>query len=675
MSYHFADRSHVLDVQSSTIPTDGLFDGEDIEIPQFTEEIRDLILAKASDDFDWSEISPTIFGAVFESTLNPETRRKGGMHYTSIENIHKVIDPLFYDDLCAEFDEIKEIKVAKTRNQKLEEFRDKLASLTFLDPACGSGNFLTETYLSLRRLENEAIILLQGAQNTLGFLIPIKVQINQFYGIEINDFAVTVAKTALWIAESQMMRKTEEIMSQDLDFLPLKTYTNIVEGNALRVEWNDVIPVAKLSYIMGNPPFIGSSRTDDKDTQKEDMQLIFNGVSGAGKLDYVAAWYMKAAKLIKGSKVSCAFVSTNSITQGEQVSLLWKTLFEQYGIVIHFAYRSFRWESESSDSAAVVCIIVGFANYDSPRKYIFDEKRKKKVKHINGYLCDLDDFYIKSRSNSIFPDMPKIIQGNKPWDGGHLLLSEDEAKTILQKYPQTSDLIKSFYGGDELVNGKKRFCLWLNEIEPIRYAKIPEIIERLRKVAEARRGTRTAAVQKQAETPALFSQIRHPNSTYLAIPEVTASARKYIPMAFLSKNDIASNKIFMIPNASLHLFGILTSNIHMAWMRVVSGRLGTGYSYSPSVYNNFPWIKLSKEKIDKIEKTAQQILDIRKKYPNTPLSILYSERTMPADLRKAHQDNDRAVMEAYGFWGKLNSESECVAELMKMYQELTESDE
>lgn len=648
----------------------GLFDGDDIEIPQFTNEIRDLILEKASDDFDWSEISPTIFGAVFESTLNPETRRKGGMHYTSIENIHKVIDPLFYDELCKEFEDIKEIKIAKTRNQKLEEFRDKLASLTFLDPACGSGNFLTETYLSLRRLENEAIELLQGGRAAFGLLNPIKVQISQFYGIEINDFAVTVAKTALWIAEAQMMQKTAQIMYQNLEFFPLKTYTNIIEGNALRVDWNEVIPAEKLSYIMGNPPFVGSSRTDGQDAQKEDMANIFNGVSGAGKLDYVAAWYMKAAKLIQGTNIACAFVSTNSITQGEQVSLLWKTLFEQYGIVINFAYRSFKWESESNDAAAVVCVIVGFANYDTKSKYLYDGKRRKKARHINGYLCDLDDFYIKSRSDSIFQNMPKIIQGSKPWDGGWLILSENEAKSLMKKYPNSSKFIKRFYGGDELIKGKIRYCLWLKDVEPVEYAKMPEILERLRKVAEARKNTKTAAVRKQAETPSLFSQIRQPSKQYLAIPEATTSSRKYIPMAFLTKDDIASNKLFIIPDAPLYIFGILTSNVHMAWMRIVSGRLGTGYSYSPSVYNNFPWISLSEKSIKKITETAQMIIVVRGENPNTPLNILYSESTMPADLLKAHQLNDRAVMEAYGFWGKLNSETECVAELIKMHQEL-----
>ena len=345
----------------------GLFDGEDIEIPQFTDEIRELILSKASDDFDWSEISPTIFGAVFESTLNPETRRKGGMHYTSIENIHKVIDPLFYDDLCKEFEEIKDIKVAKTRNQKLEDFRDKLASLTFLDPACGSGNFLTETYLSLRRLENEAIEILQGGKTSFGILNPIKVHINQFYGIEINDFAVTVAKTALWIAEAQMMQKTAQIMYQDLEFFPLKTYTNIIEGNALRTDWNEVIPAEKLSYIMGNPPFVGNKLFSDE--QKEDMQLVFGGRQA--RLDFVSAWYVIAARYIKDTNIHCAFVSTSSIAQGVQVDSLWSVL-EEYGIRIDFAYRSFVWDSEATLKAHVHCVIIGFSQIGVKDKYIFD---------------------------------------------------------------------------------------------------------------------------------------------------------------------------------------------------------------------------------------------------------------------------------------------------------------
>ena len=402
----------------------GLFDGEDIEIPQFTEEIRSLILEKASNDFNWSEISPTIFGAVFESTLNPETRRKGGMHYTSIENIHKVIDPLFYNDLCEEFEKIKKANKGQKLISELDKFRDKLAGLKFLDPACGSGNFLTETYLSLRRLENEAIQIMQGGKTSFGFLNPIKVQIAQFYGIEINDFAVTVAKTALWIAESQMMQETERIMAQNLDFLPLKTYTNIVEGNALRVNWNDVVPASELNYIMGNPPFIGA-RMKEK-PQAEDMDYIFDGYKNYGNLDYVAAWYMKAAKYIQNTNIEVAFVSTNSISQGEQVAILWRPLMEDFNITINFAHTTFIWDSEASLKAHVHCVIIGFSTKQRKTKLIYiGEKKGKKAKNINGYLIDADNVFIDSRQKPI-SNVPIIGIGNKPIDVGNYLFTKEE---------------------------------------------------------------------------------------------------------------------------------------------------------------------------------------------------------------------------------------------------------
>lgn len=650
----------------------GLFDGEDIEIPQFTEEIRDLILSKASDDFDWSEISPTIFGGVFESTLNPETRRKGGMHYTSIENIHKVIDPLFYDGLCEEFEEIKEIKVTKTRNQKFEEFRDKLASLTFLDPACGSGNFLTETYLSLRRLENEAIEMMQDGRTSFGFLNPIKVQISQFYGIEINDFAVTVAKTALWIAESQMMQKTEQIMRQDLDFLPLKTYTNIIEGNALRVEWGDVIPANKLSYIMGNPPFIGA-RMKEK-PQADDMDYIFSGTKNYGNLDYVAAWYMKAAKFIQNTNIECAFVSTNSISQGEQVAILWKPLMEQYGIKINFAHKTFIWDSEASLKAHVHCIIIGFGLKDRKNKYLFDKRNKgKRVKNINGYLVDGPNVFITSRSTTLDKKTPEILFGSMPNDGGNLILDPDEAKLLSEKEPTSKKYIHKLLGAEEFINSKERYCLWLVNAAPEDFKKMPSVMKRISLVKEMRSSSKREATKKLAATPSLFGEVRQPkNGKYLLIPRVSSENRKYVPIGFLDSKVIATDASLIIPNAKLYEFGIITSNVHMAWMRTVCGRLEMRYRYSNKiVYNNFPWPKPTEKQKEKIEKTAQAILDARAKYPNSSLANLYDDTIMPPELRKAHQANDKAVMEVYGFWGKLNSESECVAELMKMYQDLT----
>jgi len=651
----------------------GLFDGDDIEIPHFTNEIRDLILEKASDDFDWSEISPTIFGAVFESTLNPETRRKGGMHYTSIENIHKVIDPLFYDELSKEFEEIKEIKIAKTRNQKLEEFRDKLASLTFLDPACGSGNFLTETYLSLRRLENEAIEILQGGRAAFGLLNPIKVQISQFYGIEINDFAVTVAKTALWIAEAQMMQKTAQIMYQHLEFFPLRTYTNIIEGNALRVDWSDVVPADKLSYIMGNPPFIGA-RMKEK-PQSEDMDYIFKGVKNYGNLDYVAAWYMKAAKYIQNTNIECAFVSTNSISQGEQVALLWQPLMNEYGIIINFAHRTFIWDSEASLKAHVHCVIIGFSLFNRKTKKIYDgNNRGKNAKNINGFLIDAPNVFIESRSKVIDGNAPEILFGSMPNDGGYLILNKNEANELKKKEPTSIKYIKKLLGAEEFINNKERYCLWLVGANPSDLRQMPSVLTRINKVKEMRQNSKREATQKLAATPSLFGEIRQPKSgSYLLIPSTSSENRRYIPIGFFDHDTISTNANLIIPNATLYDFGVLTSNVHMSWVRAVCGRLESRYRYSNKiVYNNYPWPKAANKQKEKIEKTAQAILNARAKYPDSSLADLYDDAVMPPELRKAHLANDMAVMEAYGFFGKIKSESECVAKLMEEYQELVD---
>ncbi len=649
----------------------GLFSDEDIEIPTFTDEICDLLLNKASTGFDWSEISPTIFGAVFESTLNPETRRSGGMHYTSIENIHKVIDPLFLDDLKKEFEEICAMPVVKTRERKLREFQKKLASSTYLDPAAGSGNFLTESYLSLRRLENEVLRELSQGQISFGDenYNPIQVSISQFYGIEINDFAVTVAKTALWIAESQMMKETEEIVLMHLEFLPLKSYTNIVEGNALRMNWEDVVPKDRLSYIMGNPPFVGHQwRSND---QVEDLKIAFHDLKKHGKLDYVCGWYNKAADYMKNTKIKAAFVSTNSIAQGESVGILWKFLFEK-GLEIQFAYRTFVWVSEATDQAAVHCVIIGFTCYHTEQlKKLYDGGRAQFADHINGYLLAAPDVFINSRGKALH-GFPPMVQGNKPWDGGYLILSADDRNSLLSKYPQAEKFVKPFIGSYEFINKKTRYCLWLKDVAPNEYRNIPEVMERLNGVAETRRATQTVAVQAQAETPMLFSQIRQPNTNFLAVPEVSSQNRRYIPIGFLSPDIIVSNKLFLVPDADIYMFGVMISNVHMAWMRVVCGRLKSDYSYSPAVYNNFPWPTPTETQKATIEQTAQAILDARALYPDSSLADLYDELTMPPELRKAHQNNDRAVMQAYGFSVKEMTESSCVAELMKMYQAMTE---
>jgi hypothetical protein len=657
----------------------GLFSDENIEIPAFDQEIYDLLLAKASEDFNWADISPTIFGAVFESTLNPETRRSGGMHYTSIENIHKVIDPLFLDDLKAELQAILDNPVIKTRNKLLDAYQKKLASLKFLDPAAGSGNFLTETYLSLRKLENEVLkARLSGSMIGLGVDESqlIQVSIHQFYGIEINDFAVTVAKTALWIAESQMLKKTEEILSLDLDFLPLKSYANIVEGNALRLDWETVVPKAELSYIMGNPPFVGYSLQSK--AQKDDILSIYVDEKGkpyktAGKIDYVSGWYFKAAQLMQDSAIRTAFVSTNSITQGEQVASVWKPLYDRFGIHIDFAHRTFRWDSEASLKAHVHCVIVGFsvAPNDKP-KQLFTAERVQEVENINPYLVEADLVFIDGRTKPIC-SVPSLLNGGKPTEGGFLILSEEEKEALLEKEPQALSLIRPYMMGKDFIQRKPRYCLWMVKANPSLIQKCPEVKRRIDKVKEYRLASPKEATRKKAVTPMLFDEVRECVTDYVAIPKVSSENRKYIPMEYLPPSIIPGDKLFMMPDASIYNFGVLTSNVHMAWMRTVCGRLKSDYSYSNTiVYNNFPWPNPTEAQRAKIEQTAQGILDARALYPDCSLADLYDEATMPPELRTAHQRNDRAVMEAYGFWGKLNSESACVAELMKLYQQLTE---
>ena len=653
----------------------GLFADENIEIPPFTEELKAMLLSNASENFNWSEISPTIFGAVFESTLNPETRRSGGLHYTSIENIHKVIDPLFYDALAAELDEIAAIAVKKTRDTKLGDFQKKLASLTFLDPACGSGNFLTETYLSLRRLENKAVAARLGDQIVLGDSAefnPIQVSIGQFYGIEINDFAVTVAKTALWIAESQMLKETEEIVHMHMDFLPLTSYANIVEGNALRIDWETVVPKSKLNYIMGNPPFVG--KKEQTKGQKDDLvQLMGEDAKKAGSLDYVAGWYIKAAQIIQKTKVRSAFVSTNSITQGEQVEPLWNVLLNHYNVHIDFAYRTFKWESEAKLKAAVHCVIIGFStNIDNTGRKIFvNDKMTVNASNINPYLVDAPNTLISARSKPIC-NIPEIVTGNQATDDGNFFVSADEYEAFIAETPSAKNYLRIAYNSHGFINGKYQYCLWLVGISPAELRKMPAVLERIEKVRQFRLSSTKEATRKQADTPTLFTEIRQPTGNYIVIPKVSSENRRYIPLGFLSPDIICNNTIKYVPDATLYHLGILSSNVHNAWMRSVAGRLKSDYQYSNTiVYNNFPWPTPTAEQKAKIEKTAQAILDARALYPDCSLADLYDEVTMPPELRKAHQQNDKAVMQAYGFWGKLNTETECVAELMKMYQELT----
>lgn len=731
----------------------GLFAYEDIEIPNFSQEIVDVIVNHCA-PFDWSEISPTIFGAVFESTLNPETRRSGGMHYTSIENIHKVIDPLFMNDLWEDFDGIVPSAtkaLTKTQQQKLLDLQNKLGSLKFLDPACGSGNFLTETYTSLRKLENQILKLLMADKIVMGEIVnPVKVSITQFYGIEINDFAVNVAKTALWIAESQMLRETETIVQQDIDFLPLTSNTTIVEGNALRMDWtrldssaseSDALVADKLNiiqvddidsltvndirrpykqkkneitvitreveykvskdfdyssitsmakqsvnhydYIMGNPPFVGYGLQTKE--QKEETQSIYVDENGkpyktAGKIDYVANWYFKAIKLIQGTNTKCAFVSTNSITQGEQVAGVWKPLFDRFNIQIDFAYRTFRWNSESEQVAHVHCVIVGFYSpavaleraqgvIGSTKRIFQPDGKIINTKNINAYLMDAPNIFVESRKHPLCK-VPLMTTGNRPADGGHLIIEANEYDEFIRKEPEAKKFIKRLIGSEEFINNKPRYCLWLVDATPAQIKGMHEVYKRVQACKLNRESSPDEGRQKLALRPALFRETNNPKK-YIIVPKVSSEKRRYIPMGFFDNKTISTDLNFIIPDATLYHFGVLTSNIHMAWVRAVCGRLKSDYRYSKDiVYNNFPWSNPNGTQKAKIEATAQAILDIRAKYPDSSLADLYDELTMPADLRKAHTENDHAVMEAYGFSPQM-TEDEIVAELFKMYEKLT----
>jgi hypothetical protein len=624
------------------------------------------------------------------------------------------------NDLRRELDDILEEKVEKQRNRKLSEYQMKLSSLSFLDPACGSGNFLTETYLSLRRLENEAIREMYHGQTMMGaFVNPIKVSIQQFYGIEINDFAVTVATTALWISEAQMLAETEKIIKQDIDFLPLKPYHNIREGNALRMDWNVIevpsnIPTihaknvhliieqeplvasepvydelnivanrfdgntkpnvqryeVHYDYIIGNPPFVGARLMSEN--QKQDVIDIFGAKwKNVGNMDYVSCWYKKAANLMKQNP-SCrtALVSTNSICQGEQVANLWEKLFED-GIQINFAHRTFRWDSEASLKAHVHCVIVGFSYQQLLPCYIHDGDRRIEAKNINAYLIDAPNVFVGSRQHPLF-SVPEIGIGNKPIDGGNYLFEKEKMEDFIKQEPNSAKYFKPWYGSEEFIHQKPRYCLWLGNCTPAELLKMPHCLSRVEAVRELRLASKSEGTRKLADRPTHFHVENMPKGNYIIIPKVSSEKRRYVPMGFMSQDVLASDLVFLIPDASLYHFGILESNVHMAWMRAVCGRLEMRYRYSKDVvYNNFPWPNPTEEQKAKIEQTAQAILDARAKYPDSSFADMYGDKMyLFPELLAAHQNNDRAVMQAYGFNVKAMTESQCVAELFKLYKEM-----
>ena len=657
-----------------------LFD-EKIKIPKITSDIKYYLFATPSDlpNFNWSKINPTIYGSVFETLFTStnsektsadkkrqleeeQTQREGGIHFTTVSNIHKVIDNLFLNDLYAEF------ASCKKNPEKLLALQNKIANLKFFDPACGSGNFLTESYISLRRLENKILQELGDGD--------IKVSINQFFGIEINNFAVELAKLALWISELQMANETAEILGKKINPLPLKNFANIFEGNALTLDWKNICP--QPNYIFGNPPFVG--KTFQTPQQKADIKHFFKNAS----VDYVACWYKKTfdflnfcepkitdksisanQKFDKNNfcepKIECAFVSTNSICQGEQVP----EIFATAPIIINFAYRTFTWDSESNDMAAVHCVIIGFANFHRDKKIIFDGDNKIFAKNINYYLLDAENYFITKRQKTLQNFIPKMFYGSKPADGGFLILSEDEKNILIEKFPDAKKFIKNLIGAKDFLHNEKRFCLWLVDATPADIKKIPPIYDRIKKVAEFRLNSKKIQTQRDAETPYLFQEIHHTEKNFILFPRVSSENRKYIPIDFLDKNFIASDANFIIPDANLFLFGVLESSVHMIFTKTFCGRLKSDFRYSNTlIYNNFPF---PDKNFEKISLTAEKILQVRKKYSDSTLAELYDENLMPKDLRDAHKKNDLAVMEAYGFDKNL-SEDKIVAELLKLYQ-------
>lgn len=656
----------------------GLFNKEEqLEIPQFTESIAGILLNECSAGFDWSGISPTIFGALFEDTLNPETREAGGMHYTSVENIHRVIDPLFMNGLTREFKDILQIKTGKKRRKALLSFQEKIGALRFLDPACGSGNFLTETYLSLRKLENEVLkILSEGSLSINGDFSPIRVKIEHFYGMEVNDFAVTVAKAALWIAEAQMMKETENIVQRDLEFLPLKSYSHIQQANALTKDWNEIIASENLSYIIGNPPFKGK-KTRKKEQKEELEQLIGADSAQPGNLDYVSGWFFKAARFIQGTNIKASFVSTINITRGEQVSLLWKALLEKYNIQIYYAYLPFEWYSEAKNNAQVHCTIIGFGcvKTDSP-KMIYsgtEDEVPKIAKNISPYLRDEENILVVSRPSKPLCKVPSTGIGNKPIDGGNFLFKPKQKADFVKAEPLAEKYFYEWYGADELIKGHRRYFLWLANCSPSELRKMPLCKEIIELVKKARSKSSDAGTRKLADFPTRFHVTNIPEKDFIVIPEVTSENRDYIPMEYVEVKEttkkLFSNLVKLMPGATYYHFGVLQSKVHMIWTKAICGYKDFRPRYSTDVvFNNFPWPDVSQKDKAAIETAARKILEVRTRYRESCLADLYDVAAMPDDLKKAHLDNDKAVMKAYGFTGM--SDEEVTKALLQLYKKL-----
>ncbi|GHU13691.1 methylase [Spirochaetia bacterium] len=664
-------RLKTIDEQLNQFPyINGRLFEETIESADFDRPMRDTLIECCT--LDWSKISPAVFGAMFQSVMNYDERHDIGAHYTSEENILKLIHPMFLDNLQDEFNKIKKLSPS-LRKERLSEFHKKIASLKFLDPACGCGNFLVISYRVLRLLELEVIELLLGKEKVLDVQNEIKVNVNQFYGIEIEEFPAQIAQVAMWLVDHQMNMQVSETFGTYFVRIPLTAAASIHNQNALTTDWESVVPKSELSYILGNPPFLGASVMGK--TQKNELENVFNNLKGCDSLDYVTCWYKKAAQYIQNTNIEVAFVSTNSICQGEQVPLLWPELLVKHNIKINFAHQTFKWSNEARGKAAVYCIIIGFSLIEQEEIFLFNyatvtsDPNKVKVKRINSYLIDADNIFIKSRSTPICK-VSEMVYGSKPTDGGNLLFTKEEKDEFLKLEPNARKYIRPLVSAHEYLHGKERFCLWLVDAEPSEIKKLPQVLKRLEAVKNMRLASKKEATKELAATPGLFEYISHPNTTYIMIPCHSSENRKYIPMGFLDKNSIANNSCEIIPNATLYEFGILTSEIHMAWVQYVCGRLEMRYRYSASiVYNNFPWPSPTEKQKQLIEVTAQQVLDTRVKFPKSTLADLYDPLTMPSELLKAHQKLDKAVETAYG--RQFDDDSQRVAYLFELYQKLS----
>lgn len=640
---------------------------EVIPMAGFDSTMRGSLIACSQ--FDWSRISPAVFGSLFQSVMDQEARRNLGAHYTSESNILKVIRPLFLDELWQEFE------LVKNNKPKLVQFHDKIASLKFLDPACGCGNFLVITYRELRLLELEVIKKLAGHQRTFDITSLVKLNVDSFYGIEIEEFPARIAEVAMWLVDHQMNVRFSEELGQYFVRLPLKKSANIVHGNALQIDWHSIVKPSDLSYILGNPPFVGKQMRSKEQT--EDQLKVMAGIKGAGVLDFVACWYIKAAQYIQNTEIKVALVSTNSITQGEQVGILWGELFAKYSIKVHFAHRTFQWNSEARGKAAVHVVIVGFGNYDIEFKLLYDyesvtsEAHRSQVKNINPYLVEGPDLVISSRSQPI-SKVPPIIFGNMPNDGGHLILSAAERNEILKNEPQLKQYVKPLIGAYEYLNGVKRYCLWLKDAQPSIISGSSEVYNRIEKVRQYRLASNREATRKLADYPALFGEIRQPQSNYILIPRHSSESRMYVPFGFFDSNNIVHDSCLMIPNANMVIFGILQSIMHMTWLRYTAGRIKSDYRYSNKlVYNNFPFLDLSGEYASEIANAAENILQIRKEYTDETLATLYNPKLMPAKLLKAHKELDKLVDKSYRSKGFKN-ERERIEFLFELYAKIND---